>query len=1075
MTDQSVDDLSRPPITVAPKVHPLVRFAVERRVTMGMLLLAGAVLGAMALERLPLEFLPAISSSNVSVSVPYPSASPDEIARRIVQPLEDSLGTLEGLESLSSNASADQASINASFVDGTDMDLAAVEVRDRVDRVRHLLPDDVRQVRIRRFQTTDIPIMSMHLSVEPGAEGWGEDRFFDYAERVVQRRLERLDGVAQIDLRGLRTRQVQVQLDPARLTAHGIDVRDVTTALRQGHLDLPAGDLVEGSRKLLVRVEGQLANLDEIRRLPIPTFGAGDGSGDGTSSGTTLRLADVADVVYDFPRQDSFNFLNGVESLTIRVNKASTANLLAVVERVKAELDRILAEPRSEGLAIRVYHDASLDVRQGLGQLRTAGLLGGGLAILAVFVFLRRLRTTLLVGIAIPVSVVFTFVLLFLMRQAGWSDITLNVVSLMGLVLALGMLVDNSIVVIESIYRRVERLGEDAKTAAMHGASEVALPILASTATTLCVFIPLVFLRSGGGFFASYLREVGLTVCVVMVASLLVALTVVPMAAAVLLQRETPKRSRLLVALEGGYTSVLRFTLRFRLAFLVVAIGLLYGSWWLFGTIERSFGSRTEDREVTINVDTPRSYTLDQTAALFDEVYDLLNTRKDDLDIADITYRYDNSSGRSRGGRGRGKRFEIYLKDESEAKLTTTQVRDEMRKILPERAGVDFRISQSQRGPGGGGLQVEVSGDDPAVLELIAREVAGKIIGIDGVQDVDLSLESGDDEVRVTVSRERLQNLGLNSEAVARTIESALSSRAVLTLDADDREVDLEVRYAEAENETLGQLANVPVFAQSARLPLAAVADFDVQRGPRSIERENRQSKLTVTTNTTNPMMARRAMMAVGGIVGSMPMPPGYSWSFGRWDRMRAQDEQGAGFALFFALLLVYMLMAALFESFTQPFAIMLSVPFAFIGVGLVMKLASQPRDNFTELGFIILIGVVVNNAIVLVDHINRLRQEGLDARESIIVGGRHRLRAILMTAVTTILGLLPMVAPILLPQYFGPLEGRAGTWAPVGLVILGGLTTSTFLTLVVLPTFYSAIDDTRRFVSRVVRTAINH
>ncbi|MCG8460131.1 MAG: efflux RND transporter permease subunit, partial [Holophagales bacterium] len=444
-----------------------MRFAVNRRVTMWMVLIGLMVMGWLSVDRLPLEFLPTISSSNVSVSVSFPSASPEEVEERIVRPLEDSLGTLSGLDSLSAVASSGEARLDVTFLDGTDMDLASVEVRDRVDRVRHLLPPDVRQVRIRRFQTSDIPVMRFHLSAE-----WPQEELYDFAERVMQRRLERLEGVAQAQVRGLRTRRVEVRLDPERMAAHRVDVRQLASRLRQNHLDASGGHIDELGRRFQVRLLGQLRSLDEIRRLPI------DHSG--------LRLGDVASVVYAYPEQEDFDFLNGREAISVRIYKASDANLLEVVERVKAELAVLAAEPRFEGHATRVYHDSSDDVKKGLAQLRDAGLVGGGLAIVAVFLFLRRFRTTLLVGIAIPVSVVFTFVLMFLIRQAGLSGLTLNVISLMGLVLALGMLVDSSIVVIEAIYRRMEDLGEDARTAAVRGASDVALPIVASTATTLC-------------------------------------------------------------------------------------------------------------------------------------------------------------------------------------------------------------------------------------------------------------------------------------------------------------------------------------------------------------------------------------------------------------------------------------------------------------------------------------------------------------------------------------------------------------------------------------------------------------
>ncbi len=1039
-----------------PPIHWIVRFAVDRRVTMGMLLLGVLVLGVLALQRLPLEYLPTISSSNVSVSVPYPSSSPEEIARLIVHPLEDSLGTLNRLDRMSASASADEARVNLTFIDGTDMDLAAVEVRDRVDRVRHLLPSDIRQIRIRRFQTTDIPAMRFHLSV---AEGWNNDRLYEYAERTLQPRLERLAGVAQVQIRGLRTREIQVRLEPDRLNAHGIDVRQVSSALRRNHLNLSAGFIEEGSRKLMVRCLGELASLEEIRRLQVAPG---------------LRLDDVAEVAYDFPRQESFNFLNGTESMTVRVYKQSAANLLEVVDRTKVELAALAA---ADGFAYRVYRDSSVDVRKGLATLRDTGLLGGLLAVLAVLAFLRRWRTTLLIAVAIPVSVIFTFVLMFLMRQAGWSEMTLNVVSLMGLVLALGMLVDNSIVVIESIYRHLEQLGEDAVTAAKRGASEVALPILASTATTLCVFIPVIFLSGGSGFFQRYLVEIGTTVCIVMVASLLVALTVVPMAAALLLGHEAPRPTPWLDRLRDGYVSALRFTLHHRGAFVLLAAAMLYGSWVLFGGIERSFGSRTQERQVTINVDTPRNYSLEQTAELFERVAGLIDAERENLDLADLTYSYQLGGGRARGHfRRRG--FDLYLKDEEDSTLTTVEARERVRRLLPVVAGVEFKIAQSQRGPRSSGIQMELAGDDPAVLELVGREVAGRVAGLRGIQDVDLSLESGDDEVLLRVDRERAIQAGVSSQAVAATVQSALSSRALATLKTQDREVDLVMQHREADRETLTQLRNVAVRAGDpvpgsagvAGLPLDVLADFEVVAGPRSIERENRRSKITVTANTTSPMASRMAMSGIGGVMREVPLPPGYSWSFGRWNRMDQRDEEGANFALLFAVLLVYMLMASLFESFSHPLSIMVSVPFAFIGVGVVMKLAGQARDNFTELGLIILIGVVVNNAIVLIDHIDRLRRSGASLEDSILSGGRHRLRAIVMTAVTTILGLLPMVAPILFPQWFGPLEGRAGTWAPVALVILGGLTTSTFLTLMIIPTVYSMIEDVGRFFGKVAR-----
>ncbi len=1036
-----------------PPVHPLVRFAVERRVTMSMVLLGVFVLGLLALGRLPLELLPTISSSNISVSAPYPSSSPDEVARRIVQPLEESFGTLNRLDRMTSRASADEGQVTLEFVDGTNMDLAAVEVRDRIDRVRHLLPGDLRQIRIRRFQSSDIPAMRFHLTAD-----WDQDKLYDFTERVLARRLERLDGVAQVDLRGVRKREAQVLLDADRLAAHGVTLREVAELIRANHENVPAGHLREGSRKLQVRILGELSTLEEIRELPLGPPG--------------LRLGDVAEIVYDYPRQDSWNYLNSTEALTIGVYKASNANLLDVADRARAELDGLLADPANAGLSARIFHDSSRDVRKGLADLRNAGIVGGLLAVGAVFLFLRRVRTTLLVAIAIPVSVVITFVFMFLLRQAGWSDQTLNVVSLMGLVLALGMLVDNSIVVIESIYRRIEELGEDPKTAALRGTSEVALAITASTATTLCVFVPLIFLSSGGGFFSLYAREIATTTSFVLTASLLVALTVVPMAAAMVLEREVPPRAAWLDRLNRRYAAVLRLTLARRLIVLPIVALLLAGTYWLVASIERAFAPQNEERQVAIEVDTPRSFSVEQSKALFAEVTSLLAAHREELGITDVAYRFATGSSRG-GGFDRQRRIDVFLADEGGPRLPLLEVQNRIRALLPTgRPGVDMRIGQSGRGPNRSVLELEIAGDDPRLLEDLGREVAVELRQAPMVRDVNLSLESGDDEVRLTVQRERALTAGLSSRQVAQAVQSSLSDRALSYLKTEDRDVDLVVRYRDEDRETLTDLRNVRLAGREAAVQLDAVASLAVSPGPQSIDRENRRPKVTLTANMTSPRGLFAAMGSARATMESKSLPPGYSWSFGRWNRMGQRDGAQVLFALFFALPLVYMLMAVLFESFSRPLVILFSVPFAFVGVGLTMRLASIARDSFTDLGFLLLIGVVVNNAIVLVAHVDSLRRQGLGRDEAILLGGQHRLRAILMTALTTVLGLLPMAGPVLFPGWFGPVEGRAATWAPVSLVILGGLSASTFLTLLLTPTVYAAVSDAAQFVRRAFRAA---
>ena len=950
-------------------------------------------------------------------------------------------------------ATASSGSVNLRFVDGTDMDLAAVDVRDRIDRVRYRLPNDLERVRIRRFQSSDRPVLRFQISAN-----WPRERLYRFTEDIIVRRLQRLEGVADVQVRGIETREVQINLIPDRMASLGIDVRDVSSVIRSNHQAVSAGTVRDGSRSFLVRVDGKLANLDEVRALPL---GAG------------LRLGDVATVEMAYPEQDDWDFLNGEEALNVQLYKASTANLLAMIDGAKEEIESILELPGAAGININIYRDDSDDVRNGLQELRNTGLLGGALAVLFMYLFLRRFRSTLLVAIAIPVSVVVTFVFMYLSRQAGWTDLTLNIMSLMGLMLSIGMLVDNSIVVIESIFRHHEDLGEDARTATLFGASEVALPIAASTLTTVCVFLPMIFLSSGGRF-AMFMSNIGLTVVVVMIASLLVALTVVPMVAARLLGGERAHVGRLWDRFSAAYARSLGFMLRHRLAFAALVVLALIGSWNLYQHIERSYSMGSFERQITLLVDTPKSYSVEQKRALYDDVYALFDARREELEIADITHSFRRGSGRSRG-HSRDNRFNIYLVDEEQSRLDTAAIRDQVQNLLPTRAGVTFTISRSRRGHSGSGsgVELQIRGDHFEILELFSQRAVAALAAMPGIRDADSSLESGDPEILVRPDRERILSAGLSSQAVGQSVSSALSSRAVSYFEVEDRELDMVVQHREQDRQTLDQLKKLPIAFGDTKLTIGAVADFDAAPGARAIERIDRQSTLTVTADTTTGTPAFMAQRMAQQTVQSLGLPAGYEIVEGE-DWMRGEQDAGeALFLLLFALVLIYMVMAALFESFAQPFTIMFSVPFAFIGVGLIMTVTGQARSSSSDMGLVILAGIVVNNAIVLVDQINRLRKQGLPRDEAIVLGGRHRLRPILMTAITTVLGLSPMVAGYFLPSIFGAPDGRAAFWAPVGLVILGGLTTSTFLTVMVIPTVYSLIDDLTIFVSRIAATVL--
>ena len=1027
----------------------LARFAVDRRVTISMIAIGLVVLGYVSLTRLPLEFLPSFGANSLWVSVEYESSSPEETERLIVRPLEDSLGTIPGITVLTATANANSGNVSVEFDEGVDMDLMVVEARDRVDRIRHLLPDDIDRINIRRFQSSDIPILQFHLGAP-----WERERLFDFAEDIVQPRLERLEGVASVDVRGVRRRELRVSMDQARMAALNVDVRDISTVLSQNNVNVSGGTITDGSRKLIVRTVGEFQRPEEIRETPVGDAG--------------LRLSDVADVTYEFPTQTSFDYLNGEEAVTFRIYKASNANVLEVADGVKAQMSDIAAISRYQDIDVRYIQDSSLDVRGGLSQLAMAGLFGGGLAMLILLLFLQKVRTTLLVAVAIPLSIITTFVIMYLGRQTGLVDTTLNVISLFGLMVAVGMLADPAIVVIDSISRHFTEYKEDSRTAAIHGASAVTMPIIAGAATTMCVFVPLVFLGATMGGFFRIFTDFGFTLSVVIVASLLVALTVVPMMAGVVLRNERRVYSRTMRLLSRLHGKVIRRTLQHRFVSLMVAIGLLGVAWILYQNTERSSFDTTVEREVTINVDVPRAYSLDETREVMETVAALIEERREELEIADVVYEFRRGGGRRRGGfGGGGRRFELYLIDEMEAERSVQDITDEIREMLPTIAGVDFRIAESRgRGPGrGGGIRLDLKGDDMDVLELVSGRVVERLRALPWIRDVDTSLESGTEELHVSPNAERALASGAGTFAVAQTVRSALTTRPAGTIESDQREVDIVVQYPEEQRERLDHVRRMPVMVGGAPVPVGAMADFEMVSGPRSIEREDRRPKLTISANTTVPGASFRMMGQVQEQLADIALPPGYEWSFDRWTRMGQADFSSAGFAFAFALLLIYLIMVALFESFLHPAVIMFSIPFSFIGVAVTLKLTGQTLGNTAMLGLVLLAGIVVNNAIVLIAHVNTLRKQGMSRDEALVLGSEHRLRPVMMTALTTFCGLMPLAAPYFLPELFGSVDGRAGQWAPIGLVLAGGLPTSTLLTLLLVPTIYAVTDDLKRLV----------
>jgi HAE1 family hydrophobic/amphiphilic exporter-1 len=1025
--------------------------SVKRPITVLMATLSVLVLGYISLGKLPLTLLPELSSSHLRVQVDYPSSSPEEVQRNITKPLEEFLSTLDGLERIDSNSSNSGASIGIEFKDGMDMDMAALEVRDRIDQVRNLLPTDVERVQIRRWQTTDMPVFRFSV-------GWKGDResLFQVTEDILIRRLERVDGVANVDLRGVEEKQIIVTLNDRALQAYGVDVFNLSQVLRTNNTNLSGGYVIEGEKKYTMRTVGEFTTVEEIRNLPI--------------AGGRLILGDVAKVEYAFPERDSFSRLNGEEAITVYVYKASTANVVEVCQGVRKELESIAELPNLKGkLEFQVYNDQSEDILSSLNDLKTAGIYGGLLAMVVLFLFLMKFRSTLIISLAIPVSIVFTLAFMYLLRVLAGSEISLNIVSLMGMMVAVGMLVDNSVVVLENIFRYKQDKGLSAFDAAVRGSREVGVAVLASTATTVVVFASFIFLPNAVS--GRFTKDFGITVSVALIASLIVAITLVPMISSRLFTGKEKPKQRLMVWVTNTYGSLMRLLLKWRFVTLLMMVGIGYASYVLFGSIEREFFANVAQRELRFEVLMSRSFSAEDMMNLFDKIEDGLLAKKEELEIKSIGSRFSNRS--TRRGQYSGD-INIYLT--ADGTTSPMEIRTQIEKMLPETPGVEFRPGRMRHFGGGSemGISLELKGDDPEVLEIYANDVKAAIESVPGTKNVQTSLETGDDEVHISVDRSKLEKFQISSRSVAQTISSALSSRATTRIKGERGEIDVILQLKGANQVTLAELLNMNLENRGGELiPLHSVVSFDYQKGPISIRREDRKAIVNINADTDsgNSFFVTNDVRTE---LNNMALPPGYSWEMGRdWRRAR-EGEQESMFSIILAIVFMYIIMAALFENFMHPLTILFTVPFSVIGVAVVFYLTGTSLSQTAYLGILVLFGIVVNNGIILVDHINFLRRSGLSRNEAIIQGGMDRHRPIIMTACTSIIGLLPLTLPYIFPEYFQGAGGRSGMWAPVSLAVLGGLTTSTFLTLVILPPVYSYMDDLSRLIVWIIKNIIS-
>lgn len=1004
--------------------------SIRRPVATLMMVFMILILGFVSFTRLNVDLLPNINLPIAVVSTGYPGAGPQEVETIVTRNLENVLATVSNVKSIRSVSSEGSSLVIVEFTGGTNMDFATLEMRERIDLVRGMLPDAVSSPMVLKLDPNRMPIMSFGIS----QEGQDTGRLMLWIEEVVRPRLERLDGVASVSISGGYQQEIQVIADPERLAAGGLSLMQLVNAIRMENINLPGGIIGDGKYDLLIRTTGEFSSVDDIRNIPVIS-----------PAGTVFLLKDLAQIREDVQDSQRYSRINGQDSLTLSVQKESTANTVRVAERVNREI-RAIARSHA-GIELVTILDQSEFINKSIASVGRNAIFGGILAVIVLLLFLKNISPTVVIGASIPISIIATFIMVF------FANVTLNMISLGGLALGVGMLVDNSIVVLENIYR-MRQEGKDRVEAARLGSGQVSMAIVASTLTSICVFLPIVFTQ---GIAAQIFKEMALTVTFSLLASLLVALTLVPMLASKLIRNENfGKKNKTLDAVGTGYRHVLSWALDHRKIILLVTLLAFSGSLIALPRIGTEFMPATDQGQITISVRMPRGTRFAETAAVVAQVEAVAaaipETAAVSASIGDSQMRIGASPSRDRGS------VTLVLKSLGVRNRSTEEIGDELRERL-RIPGAEIRVDTGGMmfGGGGGGMSsapiaIDIQGENIEVLKSIAAHVLETVASVPGTREAALNYEEGAPELRILPDRQRAAQFGLNTAQISAAVQTALQGTVASRYKVDGRELDIRVMVPNRSQKTIQDIESMMLASPLGTLvPLYAVADFEYASGPVQINRTDQARVLTVTSAIRGRALGS-VVQDIQNRMADYPLPEGYTLFYGGENQQLMETFGDLILAMILGVVLVYMVMAAQFESLVHPFVIMAAVPLGFTGALAGLLLAGVSLSVPAVLGMIVLAGIVVNNGIVLVDYMNILRREGgASRRESILQAGTIRLRPILMTTMTTVLALVPLA--------LGIGEG-AELQLPLAVSIIGGLTLSTLLTLVVIPVLYTLTDD---------------
>ncbi len=1018
----------------------IAHFSVRRPVLTVMAALVVIIAGAVSLQRLSIDLMPDITYPTLSISTQYENASPEEVEELITRPVEEAMSAVPGVEEVTSVSAEGRSSVRVTFAWGTDLDEAANDIRDRLDRVVPRLPEDAERPRLRKFDLASFPILIIGVSsnLEP-------IQVRTIIDKQVKNRIERIPGVASLDIRGGLDREVHVNLNPEKIKALGLPIDRLLDLLKEENITLPAGTIEQGLLDVTIRTPGVYTSLDDLRKTVVAI-----------REGVPIQLKEIASVEDAWEKVSRIVRVNGKPGVRLSVNKQSGKNTVEVATGVLKEIERInRVIPQIQMVPII---DTSDYIKRSITNVGTTILYGGALAVIVLLLFLRNIPNTAIIATTIPISVVATFALMY------FNGFTLNLMTLGGLALGVGMLVDNAIVVLENIYRLRES-GQDPESAAVNGSQEVLAAVIASTLTTLAVFLPLIFMRGMSGIM---FKQLSYVVSFSLGCSLVAALTLVPMLASrvrasviVVTGQGTAQGGRIFqitgrffTGLEKEYKNLLHFSLNHRALILITALFALVGSLFLIPLVGVELMPATDESEVRIYGEMAQGTRLDLVDRSFQKIEAIV--KREVPEIENTVSFIGGSTWRARGSNAGSMR--IALKPVGERTRSSEEIAADLRKKLNFIPGVKVR-TRAGKGlfllrigtAGDEKVQVEVRGHDLETADALARRVEEITRNVAGITDTKISRDTGTPERLVVVDRQKAADMKLTVSKIAKMLQTVLSGASAGNYRERGDEYRIRVKIKDAEKKNLRDILDLPITnSEGEPVVLRNVVQIRPRRGPVLIQRKDQERVIYVTANISGRDMGSILADIRKGLQ-TAPVPRDFSIVLaGDYEeQQKAFRELLMSFAL--ALILVYMVMASLYESLRYPFVVMFSVPLAAIGVILMLLFTGTTFNVQSYIGCIMLGGIVVNNAILLVDHINLLRRrDGMPLGAAIEEAGRRRLRPILMTAMTTSLAMMPLALGL----------GEGGeAQAPMARAIIGGLLSSSLITLVVIPTVYSLFE----------------